>query len=79
MHFCHFLLYCSFQPNGKFRLFEHPRFGKVPAIVTTCEVEKDSEILVSYDYALEEAPPWYQELFAKRIMDQYNKSRNWNL
>ena len=41
---------------------------------------RDSEILVSYDYALEEAPPWYQELFAKRIMDQYQKSRAtaWN-
>ncbi len=29
----------SFEPNGKFILFQHPRFGPVPAIVTTTEVK----------------------------------------
>ena len=28
----------SFEPNGKFTLFKHPRFGPVPVIVTTREV-----------------------------------------
>ena len=69
----------SFNPNGKFVLFEHPRFGKVPSIITIKDVEKDSEITVSYDYAMEEAPPWYQELFAMRIMDQYKETKaTWN-
>lgn len=68
----------SFQPNGKFILFHHPRFGPVPAISTTTNVEKNAEITVSYDYAMDEAPPWYQELFAKRILDQYQQSRTWN-
>ena len=42
---------------------------------TTEDVARDSEILVSYDYALEDAPPWYQELYAKRILDQYQQSK----
>ena len=46
---------------------------------TTEEVAKDSEVLVSYDYALDDAPPWYQEIYAMRILDQYNKSKTiWN-
>ena len=43
---------------------------------TTEEVARDSEVLVSYDYAVDEAPPWYQELYAKRILDQYHKSKH---
>ena len=34
--------------------------------------------MVSYDYALEDAPPWYQELYAKRIMDKYRMSKTFN-
>jgi hypothetical protein len=67
------------NPRPRFILFHHPRFGRVPALQTTAEVARDNEVLVSYDYALEDAPPWYQELFAKRIMDQYQRSRaTWN-
>ncbi len=44
------------------------------------QVDKDCEITVSYDYSMDDAPPWYQELFAKRIIDQYKQSRTgWNL
>jgi len=68
----------SFTPNARFSLFDHPRFGLIPAIVTTKEVCKDDEVTVSYDYAMDDAPPWYQELFAKRIADQYKLSRAWN-
>ena len=68
----------SFQPNAKFSLFDHPRFGKVPAVKSIVEIPKDTEVLVSYDYAMDEAPPWYQELFTQRIMNQYRASRNWN-
>ena len=69
----------SFQPNAKFALFHHPRFGRVPALRTLTEVARDAEVLVSYDYALDDAPPWYQELFTKRIISQYQKTRSgWN-
>ena len=48
----------------------------LPQLRTTEEVARDSEVLVSYDYAVDEAPPWYQELYAKRILDQYHKSKH---
>ena len=68
----------SFEPNAKFTLFDNPRFGLVPAIITLDRIQKEEEITVSYDYAMDEAPPWYQDLFAKRIIDQYQKSKTWN-
>ncbi len=68
----------SFSPNGQFTLFDHARFGKVPAIITLDEIEKDAEITVSYDYAMDDAPPWYQELFAKRVIEQYQRTKAWN-
>ena len=42
---------------------------------TLKEVMPGEEITVSYDYALEDAPPWYQELYAQRIVDTYQKSK----
>ena len=40
----------SFTPNCRFTLFDHPRFGPVPAVITTKEVCRDDELTVSYDY-----------------------------
>jgi SET domain-containing protein len=54
-------------------LFDHPKLGKVPGIQTLQEVKKDEEITVSYDYALEDAPPWYQELYSQRVIKIYQK------
>ena len=41
------------------------RFGKVPAIKLTSDVSAGDEVTVSYDYSLDDAPPWYQELFTQ--------------
>ncbi len=68
----------SFTPNGCFLLFDHPRFGPVPAIQTSKPIERDMEIMVSYDYTMDDAPPSYQELFAKRVLEQYQQSKTWN-
>ena len=65
----------SFDPNAKFILGFHPRFGQVPSVQTLREVQANEEITVSYDYALEKAPPWYQELYAKRFLDSYLLSK----
>ena len=65
----------SFTPNAKFCLFEHPRFGAIPALQTIASVKKGEEITVNYEYALDEAPPWYQQLFAQRIIDSYKQSK----
>jgi hypothetical protein len=37
------------------------------------EIAKDEEITVSYDYALEDAPPWYQELYSQRLINMYQQ------
>ena len=66
----------SFTPNAKFALFDHPRFGAVPSILTIKEIKAGDEITVSYDYAMDDAPPWYQELFAQRIIDSYKQSKS---
>jgi len=66
----------SFTPNAKFSLFEHPRFGKVPAVMLTEDVGAGNEVMVSYDYALDDAPPWYQQLFTQRLMESYRKTKS---
>ena len=65
----------SFTPNAKFSLFDHPRFGKVPAVQLIEDVQEGQEVMVSYDYALDDAPPWYQELFTQRLMESYRKTK----
>ena len=67
----------SFDPNAKFFLFDHPRFGKVPAIKTLEEIGKDMEITVSYDYSLEDAPPWYQDLYSLRVIHIYQSLKTY--
>jgi hypothetical protein len=67
----------SFDPNAKFFLFDHPRFGKVPAIKTLEEINKDQEITVSYDYGLDDAPPWYQDLYSLRVINIYQSLKNY--
>ena len=59
----------SFDPNAKFVLGFHPRWGQVPSVQTLKAVEANEEITVSYDYSLDKAPPWYQDLYAKRFLD----------
>ena len=65
----------SFEPNAKFVLGFHPRWGKVPSVQTLKPVKANEEITVSYDYALDKAPPWYQDLYAKRFLDSYMSSK----
>ncbi|CAB4068884.1 SETD7 [Lepeophtheirus salmonis] len=60
----------SFEPNAKFTLFHHARFGLIPSLVITAEaVAHDKEITVSYDYAMDESPPWYQDLYTQKYDD----------
>ena len=68
----------SFDPNAKFVLFDHPKLGKVPAVQSLQDIPKDEEILVSYDYALEEGPPWYQGQCYKTIFGFEQDGRSVN-
>ena len=41
----------------------HPRFGVIPAAITTEKVVQDQEIICNYDLPFEIGSPWYQELW----------------
>ncbi len=55
----------SFLPNAEFVSFEHPRFGIVPCLVSTHDIEKDEEIFVHYGYDLGNSPEWYEQAWLK--------------
>jgi len=50
----------SFLPNAEFVAFDHPRFGLVPCLLSTHDIEKDEEIFVHYGYELSDSPEWYE-------------------
>ena len=69
----------SFKPNAKFSLFYHPRFGSIPSIVSIVSIPCGAEVLVNYQYAYDEAPPWFTALYSQQLADEYKKSqeRGW--
>jgi len=52
----------SFTPNAKFVDFLHPRFGRIVAVKTSCNVKAGSEIYCHYGYNIEDCPRWYKVL-----------------
>jgi len=59
----------SFQEkNAMFNEFEHPRFGVIMSIVAIKPIHTDEEVLVSYNYTLCHAPPWYQQLWVQHLV-----------
>ena len=65
----------SFKPNAKFTLFYHPRFGPVPALVSIGPLTSGGEVLVNYEYAYDEAPPWFTALHSQQLAEAYKRSR----
>ena len=41
------------MPNAEFVSFEHPRFGLVPCILATHDIQEGEEIFVHYGYDLQ--------------------------
>jgi hypothetical protein len=66
----------SFTPNATFSLFDHPRFGPIPAVETIADINAGDEVTVSYDYQMDESPPWYQDLYTKLIFKTYQESKD---
>lgn len=48
----------SFMPNAEFVIFDHPRFGLVPGILSTLDIKEGEEIYVHYGYELDHCPDW---------------------
>ncbi len=55
----------SFLPNAEFVAYDHPRFGLVPCLMCTHDVEPGEEIFVHYGYELDGCPEWYEEAWLK--------------
>ena len=49
----------SFQPNSEFQVFDHPRWGMVPSISSTRDIQVGEEVTVRYGYDLGYCPDWY--------------------
>ena len=48
----------SFMPNSEFMVFDHPRFGVIPCVLSTHDIKKGEEIFVHYGYDLDGCPDW---------------------
>ena len=55
----------SFLPNAEFVAYTHPRFGLVPCIMASHDIEAGEEIFVHYGYDLDGCPEWYEEAWLK--------------
>ncbi|XP_023325419.1 histone-lysine N-methyltransferase SETD7 [Eurytemora carolleeae] len=58
------------EKNAMFHEFEHPRFGSIMSVVAVKPIYKDEEILVSYNYNICHAPPWYQEQWVQHLVNR---------
>ena len=52
----------SFMPNAELDVFDHPRFGLVPCVTATHDIEAGEEVFVHYGYNLSNCPDWYEQV-----------------
>jgi len=64
-----------FDPNASFELGFSPRFGLIPTVKTPRDMKAGEEVFCSYDYKLDDAPPWYQDLWSNRICKLYKQQK----
>lgn len=57
----------SFLPNAEFVVFDHPKFGLIPCLLSIADIRKDEEVLVGYGYDLTDSPVWYQQAWKTSI------------
>jgi len=57
----------SFLPNSEFVVYDHPKFGVIPCIITIADIFKGEEVFVGYGYDLEDSPDWYQQAWKDSI------------
>ena len=55
----------SFMPSAEFEVYNHPRFGLIPCLVSITSIEAGEEIFVHYGYTLEHCPDWYTDAWAQ--------------
>ena len=55
----------SFMPSAEFEVFNHPRFGLVPCLVSITSIHAGEEIFVHYGYTLDRCPDWYADAWVQ--------------
>merc|ERR1711953_186597 len=55
----------SFAPNAELVIFDHPRFGLIPCILSTQDIPENQEVFVHYGYELDDCPVWYEDSWNK--------------
>ena len=50
------------MPNAELVTFNHPRFGVIPCVTATHDIEAGEEIFVHYGYHLNNCPDWYEQV-----------------
>ena len=59
--------------NCTFGCYIHPRFGRIPCIVTSRDIKAGEELMAFYNYLLSDCPKWYSELWdSKGLLDEIN-------
>ena len=53
----------SFSPNCQFSIYLHPRYGRLPCLLTSKAVGAGQELLTYYRYLLSDCPQWYSDLW----------------
>ena len=59
----------SFTPSCHFAQFWHPRFGLIMSVVADRDIKGGEELFVSYNYAIAQAPDWYQEQWFEHLRE----------
>ena len=53
------------MPNAELVIFDHPRFGLVPSILSTQDIAENEEVFVHYGYELDDCPDWYESAWSQ--------------
>ena len=67
----------SFIPNAEFVVFDHPRFGLVPSILTTQDIDAGEEIFCHYGYEMDDCPTWYEAAWLAGSYEMPKKFTEW--
>ena len=66
----------SFMPSAEFEVYNHPRFGLVPCLVSITSIKAGEEIFVHYGYTLDHCPDWYTDAWDQDnfpVPESYNR------
>lgn len=64
----------SFMASAEFEVYNHPRFGHIPCLMSITKIKAGEEVFVHYGYDLDRCPEWYAEAWDQ---DKYPVPESW--